>query len=144
MTVNTILAAVEPFNWNALISLLSLLAGIWIAWQQQKRNAAAKEEREILQKQGEVQQHQGKAIAEVATAVEEVKDAANGVHHEMLAITGKAGRAEGKLEGQKEERQRGDDKAAAEKAPAVASEPLEVKVISTPTEPVHTTPVKKP
>lgn len=129
------IAAVEPFNWNALVQLLTLLIGAWIAWQQQQRIKAAKEERETLN--------------EVKTGLNEVKVATDGMKEALVEAEKSAAKSKGKEEERGEERLRVAEAKAAV-ADAKPAEPIEAIIVNLPDQPIPasiidgTTPEKAP
>lgn len=143
MTAFAILAT-EPFNWNALVSLLGLIVTAWIAWRVEQRAKTAKEERETLKQVAATQETLVATVGEVKNTVVEVQEHTNGMHKEIMEVTARASKSEGKELERVEERQRVDEKAAAEKAPVVAGDPTEVTIVNTKTNPANVTTVKQP
>ncbi len=98
---NPFLATAEPFNWNNLVQLLTMLIGAWIAWRVEQRTKTAKEERKTLE-------NVASGMNEVKDSVAQVHEATNGMKTALVEATAKAEHSAGKEEERKEERERVD------------------------------------
>lgn len=123
-------AAADPFNWNALVALLTLLVVAWERWSANRREKAQAEDRKELKATKEIVEKSAGTLSDIHKETNSMKDA-------LVTVTAKAARAEGKEEERTEERARG------EKA-SVSTEPMPVTVVSSPDNPVVVQDISKP
>lgn len=143
--ITTILADAEPFNWNGLVTLLTLLVGAWVAWRVEQRAKTAKEE--------------GETLKTVAETVDRVEKNSNGLNEQIVRAEKVISKAEGRADAHAEVAERTEvakAAVAAERAEVAergeiqvqktqeAAPPTEVVVVNEPHDPVPTTATKPP